>query len=468
MINRPAQLTPFEWSMLQEDRFSSMTSLLVLCVNGELRADLFESALVRAIQSHPLLSAIVSPGDRLSQCKWVPSSHANDFIQFKPWDDDWESPWSDPIDLQSEPGIRVCIRQAANQSEIRFFFHHACCDGIGALRLIEDTLVGYDQGTGGEATLRPLKPSALDDRDTQPPRVMSLARGIWQSVIIRPHRVVQLLFRQPAPIAAPESPFSETIVSEQAVAAKRQSVEDLKTLPVHVCSTGETEALSNHAKSKGVSLNELLVRDLMVALYGWNQNSRRPSKQSLRILIPVSLRDSRHREMPAANCVSMTYITAAHHTLEDPESLLADISRQIKFIRRWQIEYSWNQSTALIASSRILTRLTRKRAQGRIATTVFSNLGRVFKQANLKRRGGKIVSGGLEVESIHAVPPLGQNLSAAFACHFYNGRLNLAMNYAQDSFDGDQADSLLMTFVKQLQSTAETIGQDWKTPGLGL
>src|SRR5690606_6076716 len=63
------------------------------------------------------------------------------------------------LDLSLSPGLHMQVQAMPEQTHVRIWFHHACCDGLGALQFIEELLLIYDahlRGTDVQQNLRPL------------------------------------------------------------------------------------------------------------------------------------------------------------------------------------------------------------------------------------------------------------------------------------------------------------------------
>src|SRR5262249_9224476 len=70
----------------------------------------------------------------------------------------------------------------------------------------------------------------------------------------------------------------------------------------------EHQRLRNAAGEKGATLNDLLLRDLFLALDDWNQTQGFRRARPLRIMMPTDLRESEDCEMPAANLTSYAFL----------------------------------------------------------------------------------------------------------------------------------------------------------------
>jgi len=68
----------------------------------------------------------------------------------------------------------------------------------------------------------------------------------------------------------------------------------------------------------------------------------------------------------------------------------------------------------------------------------------------LPRDDGKLVVGGLRLESVDFVIPLRQRMHTAFCAHIYGGRLRILMNYDPRHITQEDARDLLEGFRRRV------------------
>ncbi|MEM7454306.1 MAG: hypothetical protein AAF456_08110 [Planctomycetota bacterium] len=446
----PGKLTAFELSMLLEDAGNSMTSMLILQARGSLDTDDFTKAVVAALGNHPLLSATVRRDRVPLNSEWVPRPVSADCVRVIPLEADYRSPWEKPVNLEVESGTRILVRHSADRSEIRFCIHHSCCDGLGGLRFVEDVLIRYDGLRGGDSAPVEFDRLALKERDVYPAEKLPLLKRIQKSLIVRPRRIRQLLFSAPAEIARGRR-NSEVHLPD--AADEKHFVETMESIPCRTFSVLESNAIKRYARDRKLSLNNYMISELIAGLQQYNQDSGSKADGPVRILVPFSLRDRRHRKMSAANCVSMAFIEADRKAQQD--GLAEEIESQFQHICKWQLQYAWLQSTRTILASPFLTRFLMQREHRRIATTVFSNLGRMFKRLP-RNEEGNLVIGDLEIESVRPAVPVHGNVAVTFASFFYANRLGIAMNYDRRKLKHEQALELLDFYFERLSRMAHS------------
>src|SRR5262245_53320143 len=125
-------LTPFESLMWLDDRRGyPMTCYVELMFRGELHIDALQAAARQALERHPRLrSRVLSCRDGL---QWIldPCAQADLVVQRS--STDYPPGFWDGMDLRREHGLRLVALPERETSRLLMQFHHACCDGVGAL-----------------------------------------------------------------------------------------------------------------------------------------------------------------------------------------------------------------------------------------------------------------------------------------------------------------------------------------------
>ncbi|MEM7478321.1 MAG: hypothetical protein AAF483_25340, partial [Planctomycetota bacterium] len=178
------------------------------------------------------------------------------------------------------------------------------------------------------------------------------------------------------------------------------------------------------------------------------------SSGPVRVMLPVSLRTREHRNMPAANCVSMVAMDSQPLECQDSEHLLTILKKRTQYIADWQIEHSWNQTIRFLASMPGLKGLLSQRHRPIRATAVFSSLGRILRRSRLPKRAGRPCFGGLELKEINSAPPASPNLPFAFFSSEYQGELKLNVEYDRPSVSQNRAETILLQWAEQLRKSA--------------
>src|SRR5262245_41277349 len=138
----PLKLTPFEYYMYLDGQLgNSLAFVIWFEVEGNVDGAALERAVAFEWAGLPLCQARVTSG-RWGAKFWSLETERRPEIV---WAGDRQSPfcWPTLWDLACEPGVRLCVEQRGERATINIQFHHACCDGAGALQWIEDLLAWY-------------------------------------------------------------------------------------------------------------------------------------------------------------------------------------------------------------------------------------------------------------------------------------------------------------------------------------
>jgi hypothetical protein len=444
----PLTLTAFERYMWCDSRPTSpMTHFVILRCSGPLDEAAFRTAVAGAVDRHPLLRARIE-GRETGPARWVRAPAAPPACDVAGAAAPLRLPGTEELDLRRENGFRAWVRGDADETVIRLQFHHACCDGVAAIRFVEDILVAYDhlvrRGTGAPPW-PPLRPDRLPRRAdfglSPLGKALRLPLDFWGVVI------GYLLFILPraTPAAAPHEPAL--------------GADELATLPeavVHAFSPADTARLLAAARSAGATVNDVLLRDFFLALAAWNwEHLPGLETQFVRIMVPFDLRTAADDALPAANVVGMVNIDRLMHRQRprDRSALLRSVRLEMRYQKTLRFGIAANRIAAAIqAALRIRPGWSDALygVQRCMTTAVVSNWGRLFDRSPLARDDGRLVAGGLVVEAVESVSPQRINSGLGFAISTYAGRLTLTLNYDRRRFTRSDAEALLQTVVREV------------------
>ena len=473
----PLPMAAFERYMLADDRPDyPMVFVLTLQLAGQIDRAALERSLCDALGRHPLLHALVDRTIRRRPC-WVSAGD-------RPPQLDWDVEGVPlrcvggadgvAIDLTSRPGLRVWVRQGGQGAELSLQFHHACCDGLGALRFIGDVLSAYGIHVAGghdKPVPRPVDVGRLATRGKLGRGKLgrgNLGRGD-ESTLERTlaflgnlSHMLRFVARRPVPLSSPaDLPPAEPVLSD------RTETQTLPSIEHHAFSEVQTQRLRDVAARHGTTLNDLLMRDMFLTINQWNslahgqQSGRQRGRQSgwLRVSMPTNLRRPDDEQMPASNFVSHTFLTRRPRAMRNPQKLLAGIQRETAAIKRTRRGLCFIR--VIEAAQALCGDMPRLLVGSRCrATTVLSNLGHIERSlaATFPQNAGRIVAGNLTLKSITAAPPIRPNTSAAFLAYCYAGRLNIGALFDQKIFTRAQAQTLLNKYTNRLLDTAANEG----------
>jgi hypothetical protein len=408
--------------------------------SGVMDRGCLEAAMVEALSRHPMLTARVEESPK-GVPMWVSGDREAPKIDWATDGVPVSHPAGEAIDLRTSGGLRVWVRQQESSCRVIMQVHHACCDGIGALRFAEDLLVCYSRRAGGDprAALRPVMPELLRRRGgTLPPApgVLPLVRDWGMGAF----QWAGLLGRSPQPVASPGGTSTAFQGYETA------------TLDAH-----QAGRLRAAAMAQGVTVNDLMLRDLFQTLRAWNARHDRQPGDWLRINMPASLRARDDQWMPAANIMGFTFLTRTTAQCAHDRYLLESIRRETEAIKRWQLGFLFlgGLMAARTVRGAIPWMLRRQRS---FATAVLSNVGRIFPRTGLPRRNRRLVCGNLVLEQLTGTAPIRPLTRVAICVVTYANQTTLNLRCDPHCFSVEQSRQLLEEYVARLEFSGATQG----------
>jgi len=445
LVTLPLKATAFERYMLEDDSpRHPMTYTVRLKFLGRINNAAFDTAMDLAVRRHPLLGAhLVS--NRSSNLTWVQTQAPFPYVDYGDEAKPFRFPGTERIDLSRHTGLRTWVRGSNERTEIRFQFHHCCCDGIGAYRFIEDVLCAYHTVIRPEdlVELRPLNPGLLSKRTqfglSWWRLLLRLPLEIWGAVV----GLAMFLLLRPQPLVSPEQPDKSEVDSPQ-----------LLDYPTHTFEVEESNRLRDSARVAGATMNDLLLRDLILAMDEWNAGlDKSTAGRLIRVMIPMSLRVAGDEVMPAANVVAMVNLDRWLKIYRNPSRLLTSIAWETRILQYCRFALTFIRCITLFewipGGLAFLTRANRC-----YATCVFSNMGRVLAEAPLPRQDGKLVVGDLLLVEMGSAPPVRSFVATGLTCLYYCGQLTLVQNYDRHHFTPHAAAELMSLTVRQILKSA--------------
>ncbi len=443
----PLPLVPFEHYMLADDRPETpMTFFLRAGFTGEFEPRVFGRSVARAQERHPLFAAHLegSYRDRTRRLKWVPAANQTPIITFSDRDAPIHHPDGDPyIDLHREVGVRFWVRQSNGQAEVLMQIHHAISDAMGATQFLEDLMGFYGEALDGHfksGSYRQLDPTTL------------LGRGHFGMTSLDKIR------RAPWDLSRATQFFqntAEALATDITFDRKRK----MGTFPFPAerrffLHTDDLANLRRHGQSLGATINDVLLRDLFLAIDTWNQRqSSTDRRRSVRLAMPINLRQPRDQSMPAANVMSLAFLERSGKKLNHADTLLAGVVDETRLIKQRHLGLTLCRAAGLAGQVRGGLRfvLDPKRCY---STAVLSNLGAPLSDSPLPTREGKIFAGPVRLESLELLPPFRPATYAAFGVVTYGGHTAISLNVDPRFLRADAASDLLDTFEGYVRTSA--------------
>lgn len=439
----PLLLSPFETYMLLDD---SPKHPMTFSVEYQLHGTIDRLAMTKAVREslagHPLLTSTVN---RTALGAYAWNAGSPDHVQVQWVDCGFQIRPDDlRIDLSEEPGIRVWACDRGSESVLVFLFHHAACDGIGSIQFVNDLLVCYSNGDGGREDLeiRQSNAALLPTRGHSRWGELPAPVTRWQALRSFVAEVWRVVGHRPEPLRRRNAP------SRSSEAAITLSGMVQQTLDADL-----TKRIRNHAREKGVTMNDLLLRDLFVVLQQWNEGQ--DDSRYLRVTVPTNLRQQSDWYMPAVNVIGYAFLTRRVGETRDHESLLQSLHLETEAIRKWRLG---NFALEAMRSASRVPRVFRYLLQRNrcMATTVFSNLGDVSRYLgrNLPRRGGQISAGTLTIKRVLVAPPPRRMTYFSLAAIYYGREMTICLRRDPVEFNETDAVSFLDKYVEMVRATA--------------
>jgi len=444
----PLPLTVFEDYLRLDDRPAyPMTIPVEIEFLGEVLPAEFEAACEEAIQRHPLFSCLLDTATKpLPSWKYCPEARSP--IDWGGLEKPRLCPNGEQIDLTREAGIRVWVRSGEGRTVVTLQCHHSVCDGIGVFRFIGDLLGAYGIRTvepGGSLTkLPPVKADRLLRRGQfpfQPPEPITRIQAARATL----REAILWFWRRPAPLGVPPSSRRATFTAIP-----------FPGMLAHRFSRAETDRLRQVARHNKVSLNDLLTRDVFLAIRDWNARlGPQPPGDWLRVNMPVSLRSGIHEAMPATNVMSYTFLTRRVADCVDPEQMLRSIHWETEIIKRWNLGLYFIGGLSVAHKIPGLVRLFTN-SRRCFCTAVHSHMGDLHRRFGVQfpEREGYLVIGNLMLQRLTATPPIRPNTRAAFFTSHFAGQLTAALRCDPHLFSLDDGQRLLDDYVRRLHTSA--------------
>ncbi len=447
----PLALVPFERYMWLDDRPDwPMTGILCMEFRGELHRPAFEASLEEALSRHPLYWAHVRPAR--GGLRWIAAERGDPPLDWAGWEEPMRCARGGAIDLRTEVGFRLWVRQGGGRARLAFLLHHCVSDAIGGMQLLGDVLACYAirRGGGAAGKLEPPDPGRYRKRGTfeePPPEPVSR----WAAMRFTAAEGWKWLTRPVSPLRAPRE-FGHPA----------EGPHEVPGIHLHQFDAEQTQALRDRARAQGRTINDLLLRDLFLALRSWNAAGGRRKKDSkawLRIAMPTNLREKADARLPAANKMGYAFLSRRPRDCDDEEALLAGIGEETEAIKHWRMGLAFlsGLEMAMVAPGAMRWIVSERRCA---ATAVLSNLGdpEWHFWSKLPRVDGLLQAGDVLLAGATGSPPLRPLTRACFVAARYAGRLSVNVRCDRRTFCPEAARELLASYVGRLERTMEAAG----------
>ncbi|MEK6246596.1 MAG: hypothetical protein N2C12_00355 [Planctomycetales bacterium] len=440
------RVEPFEEYMVVDDRPSfPMNFFLRLKFTGCLDRSALGQATWLVMDRHPFLTSLVRATNK-QRPTWVNVNPVADPISWNEGDGT-KFPSVQRLDIMETAGFCLHVLVGQDSSELILQLHHACCDGIGAYQIASELLVSYSAFLAGEDA--PTKMPSLDLARLS--RRTRFGMTAWKWIKSAPLQLTGLvgvwgfLLRNPIPLLPHEPVLSDAKVHSAYPASVTHSFD-----------RESTEAIQTACRQQDIAVNDLLARDLFLAIDDFRSRSDvLPSNEHVRLNIPVNMRNPEDSCLPATNIMSFVFLDRRPSDCGDKKSLLKSIHDEMECIKRRNLGLTFLMSLRMV---RLLpgglARMARKVKCE--STAVLSNIGRTFEDCPLPRQDGKIIAGNVILKETFCLSPFRPYTCIAIAVTTYSGRMMLALHYDSSVLQADQARDLIDTYTRFLRESFET------------
>jgi len=426
-------LTPFDHYMLADESHECpMVFYFRATLDGVCDKKKFLDALKNALTRHRQLSSTIigTPNQRTKKLKFRHQPKSTPWI-------DWGNvgaPFEYPdnyhgIDLGVEIGLRVFVRVDSQKTYITLQIHHAAADATGAWQLLEDILVYY---SGDPLLLRAIDETKLPSRGTWHQSRSAMRKRIFKDL----NRTLLFFKNRPKPILSK----TKTVLESEAQPSYKSIELDRSELLL----------LKKHAKSEGVTINDLLLCNLFQSLHKWNNLLGK--RKCIRIAMPTNMRFPEDQDIPATNIVSMAFIDRSGEILSDNKLLLKSIANETRYIKSNLIGITLCRVSKLFGKlPNGLNFLLKPKPGFRCGTSVvLSNLADPTTLSQLSRTDQKIHSGNLVLLKLELLSPIRDFTHCAIGIVTYQGKMTVSINYDSKNLTAVDAQEILDIFVKNV------------------
>lgn len=432
------------------------TIICRLRFEGTFDRELIDQAAKFTVDRHQITGSKIAR-NRFGKLEWVRTQGEYPRVFWRKKEECLDYPLIDHLDLQHENGTRLYFVEGEGATDLVIQTHHACCDGLGGMQCIADFLVTYHNLATGNRLAKDLR--RLDE-DLYRLRAKFYPRG-WAFLKALPFQPIGLFgaykyfFQKAVPLkGVSESPARGELKAD----AKYQP--HGKTLQL---TEQETRQLKSIARRENSSTNNLLARDLLLAVSRFrNEIGEGRLEDRLRILVPFNLRDFRDRRLPAANRVSMVYLDRTMKECRDRNGLLWSLNFEMRAIQKWGLAPTFTWMLRLINSvpGWMPAMVRDKRCR---ASFLFTNMADFFQRVPLPQEGSDLKVGSLNLKSIDLLAPIRPLTQAAFTAFELANRQNITLHYDRAALSQEESDRILELFSVAVRETLDTVEKPKKS-----
>ena len=415
-----------------------MYSVLRLRFSGRIDPDALTASVMDAVQRHPLMNARII--ERRGKYYWELLETPPVLLR-RTLDAESVPPFSAP-DITRQAGLLIFWDERTDGAgkpltDLVFYVHHSIADATGIMALMEDVLVGCAKRIGtlpAETPLPDLHAESLRLRHNPGlswRRYFRLLPGgvrtTWSMVTHFPKSLLPVRPEDRSALPEPSPQIRSFTLTEE-----------------------QTAAFRNAAKKSGATLNDLLIRDLFLANERFMAKYQPQKRGWARVAMPINMRPETHRNLFAANVVSMVFLDRRRNKINASELFFDGIKNETRWIKTKDqgLVLLENLNGRRLLPGGIRTELQSDRCW---STSVLSNLGVVFHRSALPQTpDGRLRLGDAVLEEFLCTPPLRFRTLTSWGGWTYGGRLACALRYDGRFLSSEQADDVFQFFYEQI------------------
>ena len=433
-------LTPIEKYIYFADQLGTPWNMyLKLIFEGQLDKPILAQAINTTLQRHSLLSSIVVK--RHGMLHWQPIAKPKIEIEELNNSNLEDMPEAMPIDLRARPGLRVFIKYEAYKTALFFHTHHACCDGQGFISFVWDLLWTYEQISEG------LTPTAK-------PRNLERLKARYRITKSPKDLLLTALKQLPGIIATASCLFKPPQKITENIAKDCEATD--KPFPqAHsfILSSQQTRQLASQAKKMGVTVNAVLLRDLLTAVAKWKQAHGFDDETAwFRAMVPFSERTLKDYREQAFNKFSMVFIERKQKALRKRKRLLERLSEDFSLIKKLELNHTF--LLILKIANRIPGGIQAiAKSSAFRSSMVFSNMGKLRPIQRFKNISGKYKVGACILEGIAYLPVIDRSQQFGVLANQYAGETYITAQFDPKALSDQQCIEILELFWANIQES---------------
>ena len=402
--------------------------------SGEINLDAAREAFELLADQHPLAQCTY---DQKSD-RWVWQEDRDEAFH----ESDCWPPEAADFDIEQKIGNRFSFYVSDGNTYLQTQTHHALLDGLAGVSCVSDWLVHYARLVTGDniGRIRELDQNRLKQRG----KLNLLKREMLlkfplQSIAL--FGAVKFMFRKVSPITDDSSSMG--------------SENDRKQFPTmlsHVIDPTGTKRLKQKAKDLNASVVEILLAEWFIAQVEWRKkHALHKDRDWIRTLVPLNIRTKDDLKLSACNRVSMIQLDRMSRELNEYQSLVGGIKREMGAIRQWKLDRTFLLAIKMLSWLPGLLKRTLKSDVCR-ATSVLSSLGDPFKPSRLPTENGKVRAGNLLLDRFDLAAPVRPKTAVSIATSRYAHSLQFTMHYDYQVLSEQQATELFNEFICRLDA----------------